>query len=224
VDSLEGQNERREHERLRKAAKRARVAEPPPLLPVNPGAPGQPPTQAGDSVGPLPGQSAALGTPPPVPWEPELLTDLLGELMDAAEEGRVAMFAAKCQEGGLMPKLCKQIESDAHFPKTAKIILKRSLPRLACKWLNKSGVSAEFQDEVAVVTALLLIVQHDRKMHSKLDELIAAQKPAEPVKPPAAVASAPTYAPPVVLPDPARPPGAPPVIVAKPVSEPTLMS
>lgn len=128
--------------------------------------------------------------------------------MDAAEEGRVAMFAAKCQEAGLMPKLCKQIEQDAHFPKTAKIILKRSLPRLACKWLNKSGVSAEYQDEVAVVTALVLVIQHDRKMSAKLDEFIAAVK-----KDHAAQEKPPTPAQPIILPDPPAPPGAPrPVI------------
>lgn len=72
-----------------------------------------------------------------------------------------------------MPKLIKEIEADAHFPKSAKVILKNALPRLAAKWLNKSGISAEYQDEVACVTALLLIVQHDRKMSGKLDELIA---------------------------------------------------
>jgi len=49
------------------------------------------------------------------------------------------------------------------------------LPRLAAKWLNKSGISAELRDEVAVVTALLLIVKHDRSMASKLDVLIAIE-------------------------------------------------
>lgn len=181
VDTPQGQDERREHERMRKAAKRdaakavaAKLDEPPPLRPVAAGVPGQPAPPGGAVGGPAVDPTFAAGDPPPVPWQPELLNDLLGELMDAAEEGRVAMFAAKCQEAGLLPKLCKQIEADAHFPKAAKIILKRSLPRLACKWLNQTGVSAEYQDEVAVVTALVLVIQHDRKMAGKLDELIAA--------------------------------------------------
>lgn len=83
-----------------------------------------------------------------------------------------------------MPKLIKEIESDAHFPDAAKVILTTSLPRLAAKWLNKSGLSAEYQDEIAVITAILLIYQHDRKMMLKLDKLIAQTKPKEPKKNP----------------------------------------
>lgn len=204
VESLEGQNERREHERLRKATKRsaaaavaAAVDRPAPLPPVTTLLPGNAPAPACDQNGPQPGAILPDGDPPPVPWQPELLNDLLSELLDAAEEGRVAMFAGKCQEAGLMPKLCKEIEADAHFPKMAKVILKRSLPRLACKWLNATGISAEYHDEVAVVTALLLIIQSDRKNSAKLDELIAAKKtPETKTSPPPAATT------PAVLPDP----------------------
>lgn len=97
-------------------------------------------------------------------------------MLKAAEEGRVAKFAAKCSQLGEMPKLIKEIQEDAHFPETAKALLATSLPRLAAKWLNKSGLSAEYQDEVAVVTAILLIYQHDRKAMLKLDKIILELK------------------------------------------------
>ena len=109
--------------------------------------------------------------------------------MDAAEQGRVAQFVGKCEAAKLLPKLIREIEKDAAFPKAAVVLLKRSLPRLAAKWLNKAGISAEWQDELACVTAVLLIVQHDRKLSAKLQELIAAAKreaaPKEPEKKPA---------------------------------------
>lgn len=137
---------------------------------------------------PLAGDAGGATTPPmeptAVPWQPETLSNLLGELLDAAEQNRVGAFVAKCEEAKLLPALIKEIERDASFPKTAKVLLKQSLPRVAAKWLNKSGVSAEFQDELACVTAVLLIVQHDRKLTEKLDELIASQKPKETPKHP----------------------------------------
>lgn len=137
-----------------------------------------------------------------MPWKPELLTNLLDELMKAAEEGRVSQFMAKCEEAGITGKLFDEIEKDAHFPKGAKILLKDALPRLAAKWLNRSGISAEYQDEAAVITAILLIIQNDRKNSSKLDELIAQRKAeAEKILNPK-----PT---PAVLPDPPQPFGAP---------------
>ena len=107
-----------------------------------------------------------------MPWQPDALKGILDELLQAAEDNRVASYAARCEEAGLMPKLCKEIADDAHFPKAAKVLLQQSLPRLAAKWLNKSGISAEFQDEVSVVTALLLIVQHERKVNERFDKLI----------------------------------------------------
>jgi phage terminase large subunit GpA-like protein len=111
-----------------------------------------------------------------VPWQADIIKPLVEDLLQAAEDGRVAQFAAKCKQLGDMPKLVKEIEADAHFPKAAKVLLTTSLPRLAAKWLNKSGISAEYQDELAVATAILLIIKHDRSTNAKLDELIAQTK------------------------------------------------
>lgn len=114
-----------------------------------------------------------------MPWQPELLAGTLSELLTVAEDGRVAQYVAKCEEAGLLPKLIKEIERDVHFPPVAKTMLKSALPRLAAKWLNKSGVSAEWQDEITVLSAFVLIVLNDRKISGKLDELIAEKKKKE---------------------------------------------
>lgn len=121
-------------------------------------------------------------------------------------------FVGKCEEAGITGELLKEIERDAHFPKAAKILLKESLPRLAAKWLNRSGVSAEYQDELTVVTALLLMIQSDRKNSAKLDELIEQRK--QSAKKQMTAQPGPS-AQPIVLPDPPKPFGAPDPVLAK---------
>lgn len=151
-----------------------------------------------------------------------MISDLLGELIEAAEENRVAQYVAQCKEAGLLPKLSKEIEADAYFPKISKKVLSKCLPRLAAKYLNKTGVSAEFQDEVAVFVAVIMIALNDRSISKRLAEHAEKKKADEAVspEPPAALRSATpgvVIPIPVVLPDPPLPPNAP-----KPVSEATL--
>jgi len=137
----------------------------------------------GATSAPVNSAAAAPGSavdPAFVPWQADIIKPLVEDLLEAAEEGRVAQYAAKCKELGDMPKLIKEIQDDAHFPKAAKVLLVTSLPRLAAKWLNKSGISAEYQDELAVATAFLIIIKHDRTMSAKLDKLIEQTKPAKP--------------------------------------------
>jgi hypothetical protein len=217
VVSPQGQDERREHDRIRKANRRdaakavaATLVQPAPLPPPGAHLVNQlPPAPDGGSAG-IPAAIVPAGDAPPVPWKPELLTSLLDQLLTAAEESRVAQFVGKCEEAGITGKLLDEIEKDAHFPKGAKILLKESLPRLAAKWLNRSGISAEYQDEAAVITAILLIVQSDRKNSGKLDELIAQRK-AELEK----LTNLNPNPTPVVLPDPPLPFGAPKPVTAK---------
>jgi hypothetical protein len=115
---------------------------------------------------------------------------LLENLIEAAEEGRIAAYVGRCQEAGLMPNLIKEIEKDAHFPAAAKTMLKHSLPRLAAKWLNKTGISAEFADELTCVTAVLMIIKSERSTLARFDEILAEIKKAneekksqEPIQP-----------------------------------------
>lgn len=118
------------------------------------------------------------------PWQPEALAGVVDEIIEAAEEGRVSGYIARCAEAGLGPKLASEIEKDARFPKVAKALLKRAIPRLIAKWLNKAGLSAEWEDEISVMTALILIVKHNWQVSTKFDKLIEERnpKPAEPEK------------------------------------------
>ena len=156
----------------------ATVAEPPAL-----------PSAFAPGAGPGPATAPPLSVdggdqaPPPVPWQAETLTGLVDELIEAAEENRVGSYIAKCAEAGLTPKLCKDIEADAHFPKVAKTLLKHSIPRLAAKWLNRACLSSEWQEEISVLTAIILIVKQQAKVNARFEELIQAKNnPPEPVK------------------------------------------
>ncbi len=104
------------------------------------------------------------------------MTDLVNELIEAAEKNRVKDFLGRCAEAGLTAKLTKEIEADVRFPGTAKVLLKNAIPRLAAKWLNKSGISAEYQDEISVVTALVLIIKNNYQVNRRFDDLIEEQK------------------------------------------------
>lgn len=99
-----------------------------------------------------------------------------------------------------MPKLIKEIQEDAHFPATAKVLLAVSLPKLAAKWLNTSGISAEYQDELSCLTAVLIIIQHDRKMSAKLDKMIAEHKAGDGKQPPKKETPAPEEKPAAAVP------------------------
>lgn len=92
----------------------------------------------------------------------------------------MAQFAAKCKEAGIMGRLFVEMERDVHFPKAAVVLLRRSLPRLAAKYLNKAGLSSEYCDELSVITALLLIVKNDRSVNSKLDAWLEEQRKRKP--------------------------------------------
>lgn len=122
--------------------------------------------------------------PVTVPWDPQLIKPLLEKMIEAAENGRLAKFTIRCQRLGDMPKLIKEIEQDAHMPPEAKAMLSVSLPRCAAKWLNKSGVSAEYMDEISILTACVLIWSHDRKADQRLEKLLAEMQKAKDVNKP----------------------------------------
>ena len=113
------------------------------------------------------------------------MTGLVDELVEAAEQNRVGSYIARCAEAGLTEKLSKEIAKDAHFPPVAKALLKSSIPRLAAKWLNRTGLSAEWQEEISVLTAIILIIKQGAKNNARFEELIQA-KNAPPAKAPEA--------------------------------------
>jgi hypothetical protein len=134
------------------------------------------------------------------------LTDLVNELIEAAEKNRVKEFLERCAQAGLTAKLTKEIENDARFPATAKVLLKHAIPRLGAKWLNKAGISAEYQDEISVVTALILIVRNNAQVNARFDEIIEEQKKLKASAP--APAPSLTKPPPTPSPKPAPAPSA----------------
>lgn len=181
-DTPEGQAERRAADAERKRRQRQLKEPEPPALPSAAPRPDQtemPSAAPALDRGAVPSSSTLSVEPEPLPWQADTLKDLIGELLDAAEQNRVAQFLEKCREAGLVGQLIKEVERDAYFPKTAKLLLKNALPRLAAKYLNKAGFSAEYRDELACVTAVLLIIKHDRSLSQRLDEMIALKREEE---------------------------------------------
>lgn len=97
-------------------------------------------------------------------------------MIDAAEQGRQQKFASAAVESKLPEKVARELVRDAQYPASFKKTLKISTPRVAAKWLNKAGVSAEHADEAAFVLSLGAIFLQGRKLSAKLDKLIEAAK------------------------------------------------
>jgi len=186
--SPEAEEADRRKARARMARARARrrktgQEEPPPLpsmaVPVDALDTATVSARADEPGGPSPG---VLDQTAPQPWQPEALQPLCDQLLAAVEEGRLSAFIARCTEAGLSQRLVKEIEQDARFPRAAKVLLSRSLPRLAAKYLNRAGLSAAWEDEVAVLSGIIILVQHDRRLQARLAELIAAHRAAQAVE------------------------------------------
>ena len=176
----------REKERLRKARQRARQrAENPPALPA-----------VADDGEPLPGLDAApldtgeapggdLGGVPgaecgaPVPWDAASLAPLIEQLLPTLEAASVARITRKAAAAKLPADLLRAVENDSRWPKPAAKVLQMAGPQLAAKWLNKTGVSAEHQLEVAVLSAVGCIVAGQSAVLSRLEKIIAEKAAAE---------------------------------------------
>lgn len=164
----------REKERVRKANQRARLrADPSPLPGV---APGQ------DTAGPM-GGGAVPGGPAPagpaMPWQAEALKPVFDQLLPTLEQLTMNQLAGRAEKARLPAELVREIERDARWSEPAKKALEIGCPQLAAKYLNKTGVGAEYQPEIVVGTALAAIVSTHTLLLRKLDQLIAAQQPKE---------------------------------------------
>lgn len=186
VATPEGQEERREHERLRKSVKRAEHARqvvPPALPSASAGAGGRGPSP-GDTVQapagaqmPDAGGAVTVPTPPPVPWTAELLKDFTDAIIDASEAARQTNIAAPAVEAKFPDAVCKKIWKDSAYPAGPKQTLKISTPRAAAKLLNRTGVSAEHADLIAVVGSMLLIWKQGRSLRAEVEKLLEESKP-----------------------------------------------
>jgi len=165
------------------------------------------PAQTGS---PAAGVVAPSAAPPVVPWTAEIVKPFTSELIPVVEAVRVAKRTEKATAAGLSKDLIKEIQKDAHWPAVAKKTLDTSLPRLSAKWLNKSGMSAEYADEVAVGSALLMIWRADTAITERLDKLIELKE--KQLKQNEKTRDAGVSYAGVPMPDPKAPKGAPPTI------------
>lgn len=172
VESPQGQEERREHERLRKSDRRAaaRPLEPPPL-PV-PSVPDQVSTSPGEQSPGVPVAVAEMV----VPWTPEDVKDFTDELVDLTEAKRISDFVALAREASLPPKLIAEIEKDARYPTSSKASLKRAVSGCVAKWLNKTGISSRNKEEAALLFCVITIKLQGMRLRSRLASLVEADK------------------------------------------------
>lgn len=170
AESLQGQDERREHERLRKAERRqaVRASEPPPLPPA--ALVGTSPAPAGE---PGPGAGPAAGAVDFVPWSPDDVVAFTDELIELCETRRVDEFVKLARAGGLPEKLCREIEAEAHYTKQTKAGLKRTVAAVAAKWLNKSGMSSRNKEEVALLFFMVTVKLQGMRLSRDIKAAIA---------------------------------------------------
>lgn len=146
----------------------------PSKVPLGAIAQGQLPT--GD-LSPVVGAVAPVN--PFIPWSAQIVRPFTSELIPVVELVDIGRITDKAAQAGLSKDLLKAIEKDSQWPSVAKKTLDNALPELAAKWLNKTGISAEHAQEVAVASALLMIWTSRRSVTSRLDKLIEQRKEQE---------------------------------------------
>lgn len=105
-----------------------------------------------------------------VPWTAEIVKPFTSELIPVAELVDVNGIIEKAKAANLPAALVKEIEKGAQWPAVAKKNLDIALPRLSAKWLNRTGLSAEYADEVAVGSAFLMIVTSRNALAARIDK------------------------------------------------------
>ena len=94
----------------------------------------------------------------------------------------VNQLTSRAIKAGLPEVIVKEIEKDAHWPAIPKKSLEQHSAAVAAKWLNKLGVDAQWQPEIALLTALGKISTGHVLLLKRLDEIAKAN--AQPAKPP----------------------------------------
>ncbi len=161
----------RKKDRERKA--RQRVALPPPLPSVHPGA-NDPGAALADGQGSLPGLAPDGEGNPPLPWRKETLKPIFDQLIPCLEELAVTHVSTEAAKLPIPGEMVKEIEADAAWPKPAKEALLFSAPELAAKYLNKTGISAENAPEVVCGTALAGIIMSHIMLFRRMRQLVVA--------------------------------------------------
>ena len=155
-------------------AERARLAQPPPLPAAGESAPG--------AMAPaMPGQQPVLVAAVPstfVAWEAEKLKRLTDQVLDTIEDLDVDSFVKVATAGKLPDPVLKKLAKDSRWHPVGKGMLKSSAPRLAAKYLNKTGISAEYQEEMEFSGGAVLILKQRNALMKELREMVAELKAA----------------------------------------------
>lgn len=182
AESAEGQDERREHERIRKSNKRAahKASEPPALptpLPASPvvDALQAPPGEQGPGLS-APGPAMGVEMEPFVPWVAADVCDFTDEIVELAELRRVSEFVEIAREAKLPAKVIAEIEKSSHYPVKSKGNLKRCLGDVVAKALNKTGVSAKNKEEVKLLFCVVTIKLQGVRLKKDMMAMIEADK------------------------------------------------
>lgn len=181
VDSPQGQDERREHNRIWKQTKRARraVAEATALPVGNFPVPDQAP--GGEQMPGAPGEAAVLDADF-VPWIAKDVADFTDKLVELAEARRVTQFLQIAREAQLPPRLIAEIEKRSHYPTSTKEGLQGCLAECAAKWLNKTKVSAKNKEEAKLLFCIVTIQLQGVLLKRDLREMIEKDQEARGVK------------------------------------------
>ena len=156
---------------------RAAAAEPPPLgsAPAGNAMPGASQAPGGDFPPDNVVAFAAVAA-----WEADKLKPLTDQLIGLVEDLDVSSFSKTARAGALPEKVIKKIECDSEWPRAGKLMLERSTPKLAAKWMNKTGLSAEFQDEMEFMGGCSAILISRQKLMKELRAMIEDFKAAAP--------------------------------------------
>lgn len=168
-------DKKKERERKAKYRAQLKIEDPPALpsaLPVVEGAP--------QTVGLPQGAVPAVVVSGAVPWVASKLGPLFRRLISTAEKVLSYQITSRARKASLPSGLVKEIEIEAKWSDMSKEALQEALPELAAKYLNKTGISAEYQPEIVAAIAVSDIAMGHLQILQRLDRLIELQSPAQP--------------------------------------------
>ena len=109
------------------------------------------------------------------------MADRLVEVVEALRGRRISKQA---RLANLPDETVEEIERTIAWDHGLKKLLSESSAEVCAKYLNKAGISAEYQPEITLAGALLAAIHSDNKVMKRLDKLIAAANPLAPAKKP----------------------------------------
>ena len=126
-----------------------------------------------------PAQSPMLAAPlapAPVPWVAVTLVPVLSQAVNLVEKADVASLA---EEAGKIHTRCAELVTrKGGWPEAAKATLVTGGASLCAKYLNRFGVSAEYQPEIEVGVAALAIMQSRASLREELRVMAKEMKDA----------------------------------------------